>query len=296
MVFRGELSNDALCEELQGLSQVLCIVNTRAHARTLYHAVGGSDSFHLSTLMCPVHRKAVIDEIRRRLREGLNCRVFSTQLIEAGVDVDFPVVYRALAGIDSLVQSAGRCNREFKHPASDVFVFEPEPGYRSRLHTMQRPTELAREIIRQHPDILSPEAIHAYFTRLYEDSGDNGLDIKNICRKLEASAVTLSFPFAEIARSFELIEQATRPVIIPFDQRAEQLIDKLRSGPPQRDLFRALQPYSVSIYEPEYRALQTDGKLEQLCDGLSILIDPEGYHPQTGLILSEGSGGQGIFS
>ena len=295
MVLRGELSNDALCEELQRLSQVLCIVNTRSHARALYHAVGGSDSFHLSTLMCPIHRKAVIDEIRRRLRAGTDCRVFSTQLIEAGVDVDFPVVYRAMAGIDSLVQSAGRCNREYRHSVGDVFVFEPEPAYQPRSHSLRRPAELARNILQKHPDPLSLKTIHTYFTRLYEVSGDDSLDIKDICRKLEASVTAYSFPFSEIARSFELIGQATRPVVIPFDQRAEQLIAKLRSGPPQRDLIRAMQPYTVSVYEPEYRALQADGKLEQPCDGLSILADLEGYHPQTGLILSEGSGGQGIF-
>src|SRR5699024_6086951 len=113
---------------LNAHTQVLCIVNTRKAAQEVYGRLSGTGSFHLSTLMCPCHRKAQLREIRRRLKEGLPCRVVSTSLIEAGVDVDFPAVFREQAGLDSILQAAGRCNREGKRPAQKcvVIIFEGE--------------------------------------------------------------------------------------------------------------------------------------------------------------------------
>ena len=108
--------------KLQEKGQVLCVVNTRAAAQEIFQRLTGEGNFHLSTLMYPAHRRAVLDEVRRRLREGLPCRVVSTSLIEAGVDVDFPAVYRELSGLDSILQAAGRCNREGKRPPEDSIV------------------------------------------------------------------------------------------------------------------------------------------------------------------------------
>lgn len=112
----GKLTWDALACRLQAKTQVLCVVNTRAGAQAVFQRLQGEDSFHLSTLMYPAHRRRQLAEIRRRLTLGLPCRVVSTSLIEAGVDVDFPAVYREEAGLDSLLQAAGRCNREGHRP------------------------------------------------------------------------------------------------------------------------------------------------------------------------------------
>ena len=129
--FDGVLGDDDLAARLADRDQSLCIVNSHKQARRLHELLDGEDSYHLTTLMHPVHRERVLNEIRQRLREGRTCRVVATSLIEAGVDVDFPVVYRALAGVDSMVQAAGRCNREGRQSAEEsiVHVFEPADDY-----------------------------------------------------------------------------------------------------------------------------------------------------------------------
>ncbi len=122
----GDLDDAALATRLRTHERVLCIVNTRAHARELYERIKGEDGcYHLSALMCPKHRSARLDTIRGALKARQRCIVVSTSLVEAGVDVDFPVVYRAEAGIDSIAQAAGRCNREGRLERGEVFVFRP---------------------------------------------------------------------------------------------------------------------------------------------------------------------------
>ena len=122
VTFQKELkpaSYDAIAQRLQAHAQVLCIVNTRKSAKELYTRLSGEGIYHLSTLLYPHTRRAILKEIRWRLSMGLPCRVVSTSLIEAGVDVDFPTVFREAAGLDSILQSAGRCNREGKRPAKE---------------------------------------------------------------------------------------------------------------------------------------------------------------------------------
>lgn len=119
---KGRLSNAELAAELTAHNQVLCIVNTRKAAQEVYRMLGGEGNYHLSTLMYPAHRQAILHTVRQRLEKGLPCRVVSTSLIEAGVDVDFPAVYREMAGLDSMLQAAGRCNRNGKRDASQSIV------------------------------------------------------------------------------------------------------------------------------------------------------------------------------
>ena len=107
----GEMTDEALVAELSEKTQVLCVVNSRRAAQAIFDLLPREGSFHLSTLMVPVQRQALLAEIRKRLDDGWPCRVVSTSLIEAGVDVDFPAVYRELAGLVSILQAAGRCNR-----------------------------------------------------------------------------------------------------------------------------------------------------------------------------------------
>ena len=119
-------------QQLHAQRQALCIVNTRRHAKGLYDLLDEDGAFHLSTLMCPAHRKTTLDEIRQRLKAGQTCRVVSTQVMEAGIDVDFPVGFRALAGLDSIIQAAGRVNREMRNAVRRMFVFRPQTEFIKR--------------------------------------------------------------------------------------------------------------------------------------------------------------------
>ena len=165
---KGEMDDDTLTDELNKLEQVLCIVSTRKHAKEIFNRINGN-VFHLSTLMCPIHRKETLAEIRKRLdpKNKQPCRVVSTQLIEAGVDVDFPVVYRSIAGIDSIVQSAGRCNREGKLTEGKVFVFKPVSEYAKIRGYLERTAKVADMVFRKYEDPISLEAIDYYFKMLY---------------------------------------------------------------------------------------------------------------------------------
>lgn len=289
MVYRGVLSDEPLSQELSEQQQALCIVNTRKHARALYRMIAGGGAFHLSTLMCPKHREEVISEIKRRLLAGEPCRVIATRLIEAGVDVDFPVVYRALAGVDSLVQSAGRCNREGKRPLCDVHVFIPEDEDFQRLpHSMRRPIEVARGILPRFPDLLAPDAIRAYFEELYSAQGQKGLDMQAIVQQLESGAQDMAFDFPEIAREFRLIDCESVPVLIPFGEGGKW-ISILREKGPDRELMRALQPFTVSVYPNEVQALDSAGMLEHVWE-TAVLVQEEQYDAHIGLSIPEGAG------
>ncbi len=302
VVTRGELADMALSQEIAQRHQVLCIVNTRKHALKLYEGIKYEGGFHLSTLMCPAHRNECLAEIRRRLQKGEPCRVISTRLIEAGVDVDFPVVYRSVCGLDSIVQSAGRCNREGRLTDAygtpilgEVHVFEPEPDYAKRQPSaFKRPICVARDIMRRYEDILSPEAIEAYFTLLYELEGE-GLDSKEIMRIMEEDVQHFAFDFETMAQRFKLIEQNMCPIIIPYDTRAEELIEKLRYTEHPGKLLRSLQRYTVSVYEAELSALKGIGVLENPAPDIYVLRGKqELYDPHTGLCLAE-KGGNGIY-
>lgn len=286
----GRLSDEELAARLNGNSQVLCVVGTRKQAQAVYDLLDAEGSFHLSTLMTPNHRRAVLAEIRRRLKDGKPCRVVSTSLIEAGVDVDFPVVYRAEAGLDSEIQAAGRCNREGKRPAAEsmVFIFQPDSQYIMHLpDSMKRPMETARGIVQGCDVPDAPETVREYFTRLYQYEGP-ALDQKGIVPMLEAGAQTGSYPFRSVGEAFRLIENDTRMVLIPHTDEAEVLATRLRSGERSRTLMRQAAQESVNVYSRHYENLP----LEILDESVAILADPNLYSEQTGLtLLSENCGG-----
>lgn len=291
----GPLSNEALVERLDAHEQVLCIVNTREHARVLYDRIKDENTFHLTTLMTPVHRTRTLEEIRQRLKEGLPCRVISTSLVEAGVDFDFPTVYRAEAGLDSEIQAAGRCNREGKRPAEDsiVYIFQPEGPYRNTQTSFLKPISVARDLAHCYPDIASPESIHAYFQELYKISG-NELDSKEIVRRLEEGAGNTLFPFETVAKEFRLIDERTKAILIPAEEKAKDFAKQLRRGERNQKLLRAIGPYCVSIYENHYQALIRTSALEVLDDEIAILADLSLYNEKTGLSLQIGKGGIGF--
>ncbi len=250
----GDVTDAAIAGKLDEHSQVLCIVNRRKHAQQLFQMLPkGEGNYHLSALMCPEHRFLILQEIRSRLLEGLSTRVISTQLIEAGVDVDFPVVYRALAGLDSIAQAAGRCNRNGRHAMGHTYIFKPED---QKGETYFRETaQVAHQLLDIYPDdLLGQKAIHHYFD-LYYYQQSKRWDSKGILEtesfRLDSrdKALPLKFQYATVAQNFKLIDDYQVPVIIPFDEKARDLIAQLRNPtiPIHRKLLRGIQRYTVQI-------------------------------------------------
>jgi CRISPR-associated endonuclease/helicase Cas3 len=268
----AETMTDAkLVERLREHDKTLCIVGTRAHARELFgmlHKERPAGTFHLSALMCPAHRSRKLAEIKAALEKG-PCRVVATTVVEAGVDIDFPLVYRIMAGLDSIAQAAGRCNREGKLSCKDAIVqlFESE-GRRSipELHANE---DAARSVLRNlGGDPLGLEAIEAYFRHLYwgkTQGRADGLDKKSILARLNVQAHEGWLPFADIAHDFRMIDTAMEPVIIPWDgdDNARELITQMKDPKLERPgaIARKLQPYIVNVPSGPLAELRRIGRV-----------------------------------
>lgn len=275
----GRLTTDELVSRLESQQQVLCIVNTRKFAQEVYEALPSEGRFHLSTLMCPVHRKQKLDEIRERLKSGKTCRVVSTSLIEAGVDVDFPRVFREMAGLDSILQAAGRCNREGKRSAesSIVTVFESENKV-NKLIAVNR--DAAEETVRDWTQPNTTSTIERYF-KAYRDFLRND-DKSGVMTASEKGISGCGLPFEWIAKEFKLIDQNTFAVYIPIGE-GKELVSRLREGERSRELYRKAGMYSVSVYENHFNALINAGAAEPFGDDAAILTDLSLYSDEKGL-------------
>ncbi len=288
----GKLSVELLCEQLSSQEQVLCVVNRRKTAQDLYAALPPDGSYCLTTLLCAADRHSKLDEIRERLKTGQPCRVVSTSLIEAGVDVDFPTAYRELAGLDSILQTAGRCNREGKRSASESMVFYFTLADSSVPQMIRANVSALRATIRRYNQIDTPDAIHFYFQELY--GIQNQLDKKGILDAFQRGINGCLFPFAQVAERFQLIESPTRTVYLPIGDGAA-LCERLRLGFVSRSLLRQLGIYSVTCYKQQFDALNAAGALEILPSGDAILADPDTYYsPETGLAMDVETG-VGLF-
>lgn len=245
-------SDTDLAEHLRDERQVLCIVNSRRHARELFQAIADAEgASHLTTTMCAAHRREVLTGIRGRLDAGKPVRLVATSLVEAGVDLDFPVVWRAEAGLEAIVQAAGRCNREGRNRCGDVWVFEPD-GWRSPPETSQF-ADAARSILRRDDgDPLSLEALQDYFREIYWIK-ESELDAMEILSRVEERRPTLLFPFEDIARDFRIIEDVMVPVIVPWRSSpggkspAEAALAHLEDGASPGLTARRLQPFVVPV-------------------------------------------------
>ena len=262
----GTQTDADLLAKLGEYPQMLVIVNNRRHARSLYDQAKHLDgTFHLTTLMCAKHRSQKLDEIRGRLKNGEPCRVIATSLIEAGVDVDFPLVMRAEAGLDSVAQAAGRCNREGKRlpENSFVWIFVPEEQWKAppELATQAAVMRLTADSFSD--DLLSTQAVAAYFAELYQLKGSE-LDNKKILKMHNDTGQSLDFPFQTIADKFRMIESHMQPLIIPFDNEAESLISSLYHADHIGGLLRKLQAYTVQIPEKALAALYKAGRIEPI--------------------------------
>lgn len=291
----GPLTDDELATRLAGQRQVLCIVNTRKQAQALFSLLPAEGSFHLSTTLYPQHRKQVLTEIRQRLKQGLACRVVSTSLVEAGVDVDFPVVYRATAGLDSIIQAAGRCNREGKHTAeeSPVYIFVPDEQYKTPL-SQSMPIGAYEQVAQMHDDLASLASVKSYFSLLYTLRGAT-LDQKSIVSRLEDGyKAGYSFAFKAIEEDFTLIDSNTRAVLIPDTPEAAKLEARLRFGERNSRLLADVGRYSVNVYAHSYRELLSLGVIEPIDDQIAVLAMQDYYDPSTGLALNP-MGGRALF-
>lgn len=288
----GEQTDAAIAQSILQSEQALCIVNRRKHAQGLFQLLPeNAFGYHLSALMCPEHRSQTLATIRQRLNQGEPVRLISTQLIEAGVDIDFPVVYRALAGLDSIAQAAGRCNRHGKQPQlGQTYIFRPED---QKAETYFRETaQVAAQIIDLHEDLLSSDAIHHYFDLYYfrqQARWDEKDILGNFTFNHRLKHCPFRFNYKAAAENFKLIENQQNTVIIPFDEKAEKLIAQLRneSIPLNRTLLRGLQRYTVQIYPNLFNPNRT--AFESIRDGqFFVLISLElNYSKEFGLILDE---------
>ena len=289
----GKLEDETLAARLAEHDQVLCIVNSRKAAQSIFDKLPREGSYHLSTLMVPAQRKALLEEIKARLLKGETCRVVSTSLIEAGVDVDFPAVYRELAGLDSILQAAGRCNREGENSAEEsiVTVFE-----RTELPPVLFRTAVGatREALGEDRDPGAPETMDRYFRILRSLSGE-ALDKQRVVQAFEKGIEGCELPFRTVAEKFRLIDQNTYTVYVPYEDGAD-LVRRLRDGECSRALYRELGCYGVSVYEQHFQALYQAGVLltarevPALDDRSAILTDMDLYDPAMGLSLEPETG------
>ena len=273
----GTLSWSDLASRINRRSQVLCVVNTRKSALEVFKRMRGEGCYHLSTLMYPRHRQAVMAEIRRRLRSNLPCRVVSTSLVEGGVDLDFPAVFREESGLDSIMLAAGRCNRNGYRAAEDsvVTVFQsPElchPFFEEVLSAQ-------REAMKQTFDLSAPRTMELYFDQLLERCDKKLLDSRSLIRTMNDHP----FPFQTLKENFQLLTFPPRYIYIPLGE-GMNLMSRLRSGERSRELFRQMSRYAVCIDESYFEELEKQGVLEVLEDGSAILMHLGLYDQNTGL-------------
>ncbi len=267
----GELSEEKLLTDAENHDSSLIIVNSRKRARDLYKNCSAKNKFCLSTYMTPNDRSAAIDSIRALIgKEPVT--VISTSLIEAGVDLDFETVYRELAGLDSVIQSAGRCNREGKRPEGYMHVFTLEGVSIPRGMKMQ--AGITQSLMQEYDDIFSTECIEDYYKRLYgaEDSSiDNGTIYKPGMR-------INTIPFRDYADGFNMIDSDTINVIIPNADNRE-LIDSLRYS---AKALRKLSRDSAALHYNEFRDLLERGIIEPV-GAAFVLACPDHYSSETGL-------------
>ncbi len=276
-------SYDEIAGRLAEHHRVLCIVNTRKDAAEIYNRLPNEDgglTFHLSRMMCPKHVSETIAQIKEALKDDNQkiIRVVSTQLIEAGVDIDFPIVFRQEAGLDSVLQAAGRCNREGRFGMSDAYVFMLDkslpPGYITRTN------DARKGMMEQVNDKFSPEAISAYFLQLY--SRVDTFDKTKISCLLEKSKDMM---FKTASDRFHLIDDNTTSVIVNWHD-SMKLVDKLKEQGVTYSLMKLLAQYSVNIRQNDRKLLLQAGAIEEVLDNIFVISNPAFYDDHVGLITN----------
>lgn len=250
---------------LKKYNSALCILNRRDDARSLWELMP-KDTYHLSALMCGAHRSDKIAEIKDRLRTRKHTRVISTQLVEAGVDLDFPVVYRAIAGLDSVAQAAGRCNREGSLKKGNAYIFVP-PSKIPAGHLREAAAIGHRLLQEKSREPLTPERFEEFFREFYWIRGER-LDKEGILKFLGNDS-ELRVSFRSAASKFKLIDETTyAPVIVRY--RNSEVIELLERGEPERWLLRRLQRYVVNLPRWLHARLAGLGAIREIHPGIYL--------------------------
>ena len=284
----GTISEDELIEKLQKEEQALCIVNTKKRAQRLYQKMKGEGVFHLSTAMYPKHRRRVLDKIRQLVKDGEKCILISTSLVEAGVDLDFCTVYRQLAGVDSMIQAAGRCNREGKRDAQDSFAYLFQFEEKEYVPGQQLQIDVSKMLLSEGEDISSLHGIEKYFEALYHFRGES-LDKKKIFEEFKDKR----YNFAKAAKEFKLIEENTLTVFISREEEAEELLWQIKHQGYTKSGMRKAGQYCVQLYENDIEKLQGAGMLRPVSEDIEDfyeLVDSVQYSEEMGLDLGIESG------
>jgi len=280
------LSRESLAERVAAEPQIMVVLNARRDAVEVvqalceaYPALEGV--YHLSTLLCPAHRWQALTEIRERLANGLPCRLIATQVVEAGVDLDFPIVMRAMGPLDRIVQAAGRCNREGRRERGRVVIFELQDG-RAPSGVYRTGIDEARIILKEpDADLHHPETYVRYFNRLF-----HGVSLD----KNEIQAKRTGFQFERVAYAYRLITQDTRPIVVlRYDEPAIQRLlgearGRLQHGHlPSVRWYQQIQQYSVSLYQHELTVLEQQGLLQAEPE-LGLTLYTGEYDPLLGVL------------
>jgi CRISPR-associated endonuclease/helicase Cas3 len=261
-------------------SQCLVVVNTKKDALAIFEALGDPEVLHLSTLLCMAHRRQVIGEIKSRLAGGQTCRVVATQVVEAGVDLDFPVVLRAMGPLDRIVQAAGRCNREGRLSQGRVIIFQPAEG-RVPPGDYRAGHDIAQGMLsRPGVDLHSPGVFENYFQQLYQAVNTDKHGINELRQRLN---------YPEVAARFKLIEDDTVPLVVRYPKDGSPVDGLLRRlqtpgahlGGEARLLLRRLQPFLVNVRRRVLAQYQQQGLVRELPLGLWEWLG--NYHPIRGL-------------
>ena len=282
----GKCSDETVCEKMRETDSALCVLNSRAGVRSFYALLKGDGVFHLSTYMTPAHLKHHIETVKERLKRGEKSLVVSTSLIEAGVDMDFPTVFREMAGLDSIIQAGGRCNRENRRKIEEsiVYVFSRE----TPLEQFSNVSAITERIYELYGDISLPDAIHAYFERLYmvnpSETADK-LDTAGILPLInQREEDHRGLWYRTIAERFCYISKNQKQILIPNSENAD-ICHAIRSGTMTRALLRRAGCDSVAVYDTEFRKLRDAGVLSAEYGGIFVLEDPSWYTPDCGLIF-----------
>lgn len=272
----GKCELASLEEKAQEYDNALIIVNKRKTARELYDMCSGN-KYHLSTYMTPLHRSEIIAKIKEDIKNGINTTVISTSLIEAGVDLDFKAVFREIAGIDNILQSGGRCNREGKMDMGDVFVFETDGG----KGEIQLKSNITRNLFEEFDNISTDKCIEEYYSRLFAFN-DGNIDKSTITSLMGENLKFDEIPFRMYAENFKFIKNQVIGIVIPRDENKD-LIEQLRYG--KLSVKRKLQQYSASVHIWELEEMIKEGIIEQLDCGVCILANTDYYKSDVGLTL-----------
>ncbi len=283
----GRQSLGSIAGQMGEIEEALAVVNSKERAGELFDLLPREGRFYLSANLCSAHRGEVLEAIRERLLQKRPCRVVSTSLVEAGVDLDFPAVFREAAGLPSILQAAGRCNREGKLSEGIVSVFWPEGKIPAGI---QREALLYRETAERFADILSPQAIRWYFDALYRLQTrlwgeEKGLDRRGILLMIQRGVEGSMLPFPQVARAFRLIEEERRCILIPWDEKAREIRGKLFQGKPSRRLLRRAGRYLVNVPPSVFERLLRTGKAVKITEEFGAAKNLEGlYSLETGLL------------